>query len=86
MYRNQLQHWNPETSPESRVYRARAIANDVAGLRLQGVEPVPDFFGIAERYVAGELSADQFRAAIDDLRHQKATLFPPPPELPAQLT
>ncbi len=55
---------------ESGEYRARAIAIDIATLRMQGVEPVPDYFGIAERYVSGALSVQQFIASIDDLRHR----------------
>jgi len=39
---------------------------------MQGAEPVPQFFRIAERYVSGELSMDQFTAAIDGLRSRQA--------------
>ena len=53
---------------ESQSDRARAIAIDVANIRMQGAEPVPEFFRIAEQYVSGELSIEQFMAAIDGLR------------------
>jgi predicted DsbA family dithiol-disulfide isomerase len=87
MCSNQLHLPNPEASltadrdnqlraMESGAYRARAIAIDVAALRRQGVEPVPDFFGIAEQFVSGSLSVEQFMASIDDLRHRHA---PPEP-------
>lgn len=92
MSRTQLHFQNSETShifdrdhqrraTESRALRARAIATDVAALRKQGVEPVPAFFGIAERYVSGELSFEQFRASIEGLRHRKTPIpFPSPPK------
>ena len=81
MFRNQPHLSNPEASytadqdhqrgvMESGEYRARAIATDVTTLRIQGVEPVPDYFGIAEQYVCGALSVEQFRASIDGLRHR----------------
>ena len=56
---------------ESQSERARAIAIDVANIRMQGVEPVPEFFEIAERYVSGELQIEQFTAAIDGLRRHQ---------------
>jgi predicted DsbA family dithiol-disulfide isomerase len=66
---------------ESGTCRARAIAIDVATLRRQGVEPVPDFFEIAERYVSGALSGEQFVAAIEGLRHRQTPgPFRSPPE------
>jgi hypothetical protein len=73
MYLNQNY---PEASPyvlESQSDRARAIATDVASIRMQGAEPVPQFFRIAERYVSGEISMEQFTAAIDGLRRRAAT-------------
>jgi len=41
---------------------------------MQGAEPVPEFFRIAERYVAGELTIEQFTAAIDSLRRRRAAV------------
>jgi len=74
MYQNQIHLHYPETPRplESQSDRARAIAIDVASIRMQGAEPVPQFFRIAERYVAGELSIEQFTAAIDGLRRNHA--------------
>jgi len=77
MYLNHIYHHYPEASPhtlESRSDRARAIAADVASIRMQGAEPVPEFFRIAERYVAGELTIEQFTAAIDSLRRRRAAV------------
>jgi hypothetical protein len=79
MYPDQIHVHYPEASHDSDVNRelhvtesqsdrARAIAIDVACIRTQGAEPVPEFFPIAERYVSGELSVEQFTAAIDGLR------------------
>jgi hypothetical protein len=59
---------------ESQSDRVRAIAIDVANIRIQGAESVPEFFRIAERYVSGELSIEQFMAAIDGLRHRHGHL------------
>jgi hypothetical protein len=72
MYQNQIHSQYPEASHlrESQSARARAIATDVASIRMQGAEPVPEFFRIAERYVSGELSIEQFTAAIDGLRRR----------------
>jgi hypothetical protein len=74
MYLNQIHLHFPEAPPtlESRSDRAHAIALDVASIRMQGAEPVPQFFRIAERYVSGELSIEQFTAAIDGLRSRQA--------------
>jgi hypothetical protein len=70
MYQNQSHLHYPEASLalESQSDRARAIAIDVASIRMQGAEPVPEFFRIAKRYVSGELSIEQFTAAVDGLR------------------
>jgi len=93
MYMNQLHLQNPEASYtadrdhqraalRSRTRRAQAIAIDVAALRRQGVEPVPAFFGIAERYVSGALTTEQFIAAIEGLRQRPAPVpFCSPPQL-----
>ena len=74
MYLNQkhLHYLDAPRTLESQSDRARAIAIDVATIRMQGAEPVPQFFRIAERYVSGELSIEQFRAAIDGLRRRHA--------------
>ena len=74
MYLNQKHLHYPEAprALESQSDRARAIAIDVASIRMQGAEPVPQFFRIAERYVSGELSIEQFTAAIDGLRRHSA--------------
>jgi hypothetical protein len=62
MYRNQI-HFE----------RAQAIAADLAILRRQGVEPVAEFFGLSERYVSGELTIEQFEAAVECMRRGLAT-------------
>jgi len=43
----------------------------VAALRMQGVEPISEFFGIADRYVSGDFSLDQFTAAVEGLRNRR---------------
>jgi hypothetical protein len=98
MCTNQLHLQNPEApytadqdhqraALRSRPRRARAIAIDVAALRRQGVEPVPAFFGIAERYVSGAFSSEQFIAAIKGLRHRPAPVpFRSPPQPASDLS
>jgi hypothetical protein len=80
MYQNQSHLHYPDAPDtlESQSDRARAIAIDVASIRMQGAEPVPEFFRIAERYVSGELSMEQFTAVIDGLgrRHAAAPREP----------
>jgi Antitoxin VbhA len=57
----------PTNAPATRAERSLALESDVAMIRMQGLEPVPKFFSIAERYVAGELTLDQFSAEVDRL-------------------
>jgi len=73
MYRNQILQFTSETlnSGQSRAERALDIAVTVAALRKQGVEPIAEFFGIADRYVAGDFSLDQFTAAVEGLRGRR---------------
>jgi len=73
MYRNQILQVSNETSNSgpSLAERALDIAVTVAALRMQGVEPVPEFFGIADRYVSGDFSLDQFTAAVEGLRGRR---------------
>ena len=51
--------------------RALDIAFTVAALRRQGVEPIAEFFGIADLYVAGDFNLDQFIAAVEGLRSRR---------------
>lgn len=52
---------------QARSDRAREVQMEVASARRQGLEPIPEFFGIAERYIAGEFTLDQFSAAVHQL-------------------
>jgi hypothetical protein len=47
--------------------RAREVQMEVANARMQGLEPIPEFFRIAEQYVAGEFTLDQFSAEVHRL-------------------
>ena len=53
-----------ETSAE----RTQEVQMEVASARMQGLEPIPEFFRIAARYVAGEFTLDQFSAEVHRLR------------------
>jgi hypothetical protein len=55
----------PSASYEQmRAERARQVSAEVTSARLEGLEPVPDFFLLAERYVSGALTLEQFSAAV----------------------
>jgi antitoxin VbhA-like protein len=54
----------PYLTDQTRADRAREIRLEVASARMQGLEPIPEFFAIAQRYVAGEFNLDEFSAAI----------------------
>ncbi len=72
MYQNQILQVSSEASNSSQSReRALDIALTVATLRMQGVEPIPEFFGIADLYVSGDFSLDQFTAAIEELRNRR---------------
>jgi hypothetical protein len=49
---------------QMRAERARQVNAEVTSARLEGLEPVPDFFLLAERYVSGALTLEQFSAAV----------------------
>jgi Antitoxin VbhA len=46
--------------------RARQVRAEVNSARLEGLEPVPEFFLLAERYVSGALTLEQFSAAVQN--------------------
>jgi hypothetical protein len=47
--------------------RAQEIRAEVDNARQQGLEPIAEYFSIAGRYVSGELTLEQFSAAVNDL-------------------
>jgi hypothetical protein len=68
---------HPESTPsehagkltgKTSAERTREVQMEVASARMQGLEPIPEFFRIAARYVAGEFTLDQFSAAVQRLR------------------
>ena len=73
MYQNQIHQVSSEasSSTQSRAERALDIAFTVAALRRQGVEPIAEFFGIADLYVSGDFNLDQFTAAVEGLRSRR---------------
>ncbi len=46
--------------------RARQVRAEVISARLEGLEPVPEFFVLAERYVSGTLTLEQFSIAVQN--------------------
>jgi len=51
----------------SRAQRALNIADALASVRMEGLEPSPEALQIHQRYVEGELTIDQMGQAIDEL-------------------
>jgi len=49
---------------QRRAERARQVSAEVTSARFEGLEPVPEFFLLAERYVSGALTLEQFSAAV----------------------
>jgi hypothetical protein len=63
---NDAAHWNASavSREQMRAERARQVSAEVTSARFEGLEPVPEFFLLAERYVSGALTLEQFAAAV----------------------
>ena len=48
-----------EQKQESRAWRERFVANAVANVRLEGLEPSPKALDIWQKYIDGEISVEQ---------------------------
>jgi hypothetical protein len=50
-------------SAEERALRQNAVNFNRSNFRLEGIEPPPEALAIEERYIAGDLDEEGFRAA-----------------------
>jgi len=46
-----------------RAERAQSIKELVTGMRLHGLEPIPEFFQFSEQYIDGLITLDEFALA-----------------------
>ena len=54
------------SSDMARELRAKEIEEALASGRLEGLEPSPGAVAIFERYINGDLTSEQMRAALDE--------------------
>jgi hypothetical protein len=54
-----------------RVVREEAFRDAVTNLRLEGLEMDEEAKRIFQRHVDGDITSEEFRAAIDDLNERK---------------
>jgi hypothetical protein len=55
------------TTDRARTQRADEVANALASVRMEGLEPSEEATAIFERYVDGELTSEEMGRAIDQL-------------------
>ena len=52
---------------QTRTQREREVANALASVRMEGLEPSAEAKGIFQRYVEGEVSLKEMGRAVDQL-------------------
>ncbi len=52
---------------QTRTQREREVANALASVRMEGLEPSAEAKGIFQRYVEGEVSLKEMGRAVDKL-------------------
>jgi hypothetical protein len=52
---------------QERALRAKAVKYGFASVRMEGLEPGPEAEAIAQRFVEGELSREQYELAMREL-------------------
>lgn len=52
---------------QERALRAKAVKYGFASVRMEGLEPGPEAEAIAQRFVDGELSRDEYHLAMREL-------------------
>lgn len=50
--------------------RARAVASALASVRIESLDPGPEALALAERFVQGELTIEEFGAQIGELERR----------------
>ena len=66
------------TTERNRAIRKEAYRDAVTNLRLEGLEMDEEAKRIFQRHVDGEITSEEFRAAIDDLRGCLKSFIAPP--------
>jgi hypothetical protein len=64
------------TTERERAVREEAYREAVANLRLEGLEMDQEAKGIFQRHIDGEITVEEFRAAINDLNDRKFRPLP----------
>jgi hypothetical protein len=59
------------TVDSARAQRAREMENALASVWMEGLEPSPEALAIFQRYVDGEMTAEEMGFAIDQLLDSK---------------
>jgi hypothetical protein len=55
------------TLGQTRTQREREVANALASVRMEGLEPSAEARGIFQRYVEGDVSLNEMGRAVDQL-------------------
>jgi len=58
------QYYLSEEDHGAQAARARTVDRFVSEMRLRGLEPVPDFFPLAQRFIDGTICTEEFSAAL----------------------
>ena len=59
------------TLGQTRTQRERELANALASVRMEGLEPSAEARGIFQRYVEGDVSLNEMGRAVDQLLDRK---------------
>lgn len=59
------------TTDRARTQRAREVANALASVRMEGLEPSDEAKAIFQRYVDGDLTSEEMNRAILQLLDEK---------------
>lgn len=58
-------------APGTKEKRAREVANALASVRMEGLEPSEEAMALFQRYVDGELTSGELGRAVDQLLDEK---------------
>lgn len=62
----------PKLDAKERKLRAEAVQYGFASVRLEGIEPGPEAEAVANRFIAGELSHEEYHAEMQKLARNLA--------------
>jgi len=61
----------PHTTEQERAKREEAYRKTLASLRLEGLEMEKEAKPVFQRHIDGEITFEEFRAALNDLNERK---------------